>query len=96
MRLSPLQRYILGVCFNAKKKVSRVLFDKHHINKGRKRKDAVDAVTKSLVNLVDKGLLVGYGVRTPKKWYIKEIRLTSLGRKIAKQLSDKRQRLPLK
>lgn len=133
MRLSVLQGYILGTCWNAKKKVSRAVFDsilmssglaaghegtvnmsaeptplgaksprypapkaqgrlhKYQMNGKRKRKDAVNAVTKSLENLIDKGLLVGYGLRTPKKWYLKETRLTSLGRRIARELQKTRQ-----
>lgn len=91
MRFSALQRYILRVCWNAKKKVSRAIFDKYQMNGKRKRKDAVNAVTKSLENLIDKGLLVGYGLRTPKKWYLKETRLTSLGRRIARGLQKTRQ-----
>ena len=79
-----------------KKRVSRGFFDQYLLDKKRKRKDAVDAVTKSLENLIDKGLLIGYGVITPKKWYIKEIEMTSAGRRVAKKLGDKRQKLPLK
>lgn len=79
-----------------KKRVSRGFFDQYLLGKKRKRKDAIDTVTKSLENLIDKGLLAGYGVRTPKKWYIKEVGLTSAGRRIAKRLGDKRQKLPLK
>ena len=96
MRLSALQKYMVEVCWSVKKRVSRGFFDKYLLDKKRKRKDAVDTVTKSLENLIDKGLFIGYGVRTPKKWYIKEVALTSAGRRVAKMLGDKRQKLPLK
>jgi DNA-binding MarR family transcriptional regulator len=53
-------------------------------------------VTKTLKRLINQGLLVGYGIRTSKKWYIKEVRLTSKGHKLAKKLTNEQQRLPLK
>ena len=57
-------------------------------------KDQVDIITKSVESLIDKGLMVGYGVRTPKKWYIEEIRLMPKGRKIARRLLGEQQLLP--
>jgi hypothetical protein len=50
-------------------------------DKGVKKEDRVNIITKSLERLIDNGLLVGYGVRTPKKWFIKSVKLTTLGRK---------------
>lgn len=66
--------------------------------KGRvpKMEDRVKIVTKSLERLIDKGFLIGYGVRTPKKWFIKEIKLTAIGRKVAKSLQGKQASLPFK
>jgi hypothetical protein len=61
-----------------------------------KLEDRVNIVTKSLERLIDKGFLVGYGVRTPKKWFIKEIKLTVAGRKMAKSLQGKQAPLPFK
>ena len=43
--------------------------------------DLVNIITKSLECLINKGLLTGYGVRTPQKWYIKEVKLTVVGRR---------------
>ena len=57
--------------------------------------DAQNTITKTLENLVDKGCLVGYGVRTPQKWFIHEIRLTPEGRRMAKKLRGVQQILPL-
>ena len=96
MRLSPLQKHILGVCFNAKGKVPRAPFHKFYEGKETHPKDLVDTVTKTLERLIDKGLLTGIGVRTPKKWYIKEVRLTPAGRKVARKIQGEQQRLPLK
>lgn len=95
MRLSPLQKHVLSVCFAAKGKVPRAPFHKFYEGKEVKPKDLVDTITKTLERLIDKGLLVGLGVRTPKKWYIKEVRLTPAGRKVARKLQGEQQHLPL-
>lgn len=96
MRLSPLSRHILQVCYQAKGKIGRAPFHKFYDGKEVKPKDLVDTITKTLERLIDKGLLTGLGVRTPKKWYIKEVRLTPFGRKLAKKLQGEQQKLPLK
>ncbi len=41
-------------------------------------------------------MMVGYGVRTPKKWYIKEVKLTPIGRRLARKLLGEQQALPFK
>ncbi|MBI2552305.1 hypothetical protein HYW17_03355 [Candidatus Uhrbacteria bacterium] len=96
LRLSALQRYVLGVCLAARGKVGRAPLHKFYEGKVVKHKDVVDTVTKTLERLIDKGLLIGIGVRTPKRWYIKEVRLTPAGRKAAKRLQGEQQKLPLK
>ena len=96
MRFSSLQKHILMVCLNTKGKVPRAPFYAFYEGKKAKRKDVVDTVTKTLERLIDKGLIVGLGVRTPKKWYIKEVRLTPLGRRVSKKLQGEQQKLPLK
>ncbi len=95
MRLSPLQKHILGVCFSSKGKVPRAPFHAFYEGKTARPKDIVDTITKTLERLIDKGLMVGLGVRTPKKWYIKEVRLTSAGKKLARKLRGEQQKLPL-
>lgn len=96
MRLSALQRHILGVCFSARGKVGRAPLHAFYNGKTKRPKSVIKVVTTTLERLIDKGLLVGLGVRTPKKWYIKEVRLTPAGRKIARKLQGEQQRLPLK
>lgn len=96
MRLSLLQRYILGVCFAARGKVGRAPLHAFYNGKTQRPKSVVDVVTKTLERLIDKGLLMGIGVRTPKKWYIKEVRLTPLGKRFAKKLQGEQQKLPLR
>ncbi len=85
MTLSKLQRNILQACRAGRG---------GRINRTLLRGSAQKIITRSLERLIDKGLLVGYGLRTPQKWYIKEIRLTSLGRKAAKKLRGEQSRLP--
>lgn len=63
---------------------------------GEKSKDAVNIITKSIERLIDREMLTGYGVRTPHKWFLKEIKLTPKGRKMAKKLLGEQQTLPLK
>lgn len=99
MRLSPLQKYILLACYNSSVKVvGRVGFARFYERQKIRPKagDIVNIITKSLESLIDKGLMVGYGVRTPQKWYIKEVRLLPTGRKAARKLLGEQQTLPLK
>lgn len=99
MRLSPLQKFILKACYTASAKVvGRTGFAKFYDTQKQKPKsgDKVNIITKSLESLIDKGLLVGYGVRTPEKWYIKEVRLLPAGRKVARKLLGEQQKLPFK
>jgi len=97
MRLSRLQKFILLQCyFERGKKISRGRLERFYENKRvkPKKEDIINIITKSLERLIDKELLVGYGVRTPHKWYIKEIKLTLKGRKEAKKYLGEQQKLP--
>lgn len=99
MRLSPLQKYILKSCYvNSAKVISRAGFARFYETQkqGPKAGDVVNIITKSLESLIDKGMMVGYGVRTPEKWYIKEVRLLPAGRRTAKKLFGEQQSLPFK
>lgn len=99
MRLSPLQKYILRSCyFTPPRAVARGGFAKFYDQQKTKPKvdDLVNIITKSLESLIDKGLMVGYGVRTPKKWYIKEVKLMPAGRKVARKLLGEQQSFPFK
>jgi len=98
MKLSQLQIYILLAGYGEKDKFGRGRLLKFYEKQKRKpkREDQVNIITKSLERLIDKGFLTGYGVRTPKKWFIKEIKLTAAGRKIARGLQGKQVPLPFK
>lgn len=53
-------------------------------------------ITKSLEHLIDRGLLTGYGRRTPQKWFMTQVSLTKKGAKISQNLLKERQvKLPL-
>ena len=95
MRLSRLQKYILAEAHTARGKFDRErLMDFYREAKDPpSRKESMDAVTKSLERLIDHELMTGYGVRTPHKWFIKEVRLTPKGRKEAKRIRGGQQRL---
>ena len=98
MRLSPLQKYILRTCYSRPPKVNRKGFLKFYDRQKIKpsKTSIVNIITKSLESLIDKELMVGFGERTAKKWYIKEVKLTAKGRKISKKLLGEQQSLPFK
>lgn len=99
MRLSDLQKYILNEVWNAKKvKVGREKFNKfYELQKDAPVKEArTKIVTQSIERLIDKGLLVGFGERTRFKWFIKEVKFTSLGRKLGRKLQGEQPELPFK
>ena len=79
-------------------RIGRGGFAKFYNGAAKKPKvaDMVNIVTRSLESLIDKELMTGYGVRTPHKWYIKEVKLTPKGRKQARRLLGEQQVLPLK
>ncbi len=98
MRLSPLQKYILKICYSKQPKINRNIFvrfyDKQKIKPTKTR--VVNIITNSLESLIDKELLVGFGERTAQKWYIKEVKLTPKGRRESRKLLGEQQPLPFK
>ncbi|MBI2984367.1 MAG: hypothetical protein HYY50_01965 [Candidatus Kerfeldbacteria bacterium] len=94
MRLSALQRYILRDSYLQRRdRVPRQPFLKFY-RTAKPRHMMVETVTKSLERLIDRGLMIGYGRRTPKKWFIDEVALTPLGRGTARKLLGQQQKLP--
>ena len=98
MRLSLLQKYILRECYNRPglraERAGLVKF--YGGSKSPKKELRTKIITRSIESLVDKELLVGYGVRTPHKWFIREIRLTGKGVKAGRRLLGEQLKLPLK
>lgn len=96
VRLSKLQRFILETAFVRSGKVPRRLFDGFYAKDSRVLPTLrVKIITKTMERLIEKGFLVGYGIRTAEKWYIKDVRLTPEGRRLAKRFAGEQQHLPL-
>jgi len=99
MHISDLQKYILNEVWNTKKiKISREKFNKfYESQKNAPAKEArTKIVTQSIERLIDKGLLVGFGERTRFKWFIKDVKFTSLGKKLGRKLQGEQPELPFK
>ncbi len=93
--LSPLQKFLLKECLDnavTKRNVFKKFYSKQ--SKPPKAEDQQNAITKSLERLIDRGYMVGYGRRTPKKWYIVEVKLTARGRRKGRSLLGQQQRIP--
>ncbi len=98
MRFSALQKYIIKSCYlSSADEVPRQTFMRHYQGLAHppKRDDQVNSLTKSLESLIDRSLLKGYGVRTPRKWFISKVKLTPLGKKTARRLMSNQPPLPL-
>ncbi len=95
MRLSTLQKQLVLLCLDRAGKCGRQVLDSvyERDHTSASRKTAQNVVTSALENLIDKGFMVGEAVRTPKKWYIKAVRLSPLGRKLARELRGKQLRM---
>jgi hypothetical protein len=98
MRLSELQRYILLNLLNSKSRGKRKQLLKFYEKKRNapKSADQQGIITKSIERLIDKGLMIGYGRRTPQKWFIEEVQLTRKGRRETVRLLGEQQQLPFK
>ena len=99
MKLSSLQKFILEECLEHNKMCSRrVVDDNYKISKSRsKEENFKKIITQSIERLIDRGLLVGYGMKTQEKFFITKIRLTPSGRRTANELrKSKQKKLPLR
>jgi len=53
-------------------------------------------ITKSLESLIDRELMIGFGKRTPHKWFITHVKLTKKGKKRTEEvLRESQKKLPL-
>ncbi|HCC23301.1 TPA: hypothetical protein DF272_03930 [Candidatus Falkowbacteria bacterium] len=98
MRLSSLQKFILLKCLEkAGQKTLRKVFVEFYKGNVKIKKEARQKIiTGSLESLIDKELLIGYGRRTPHKWFIEQVKLTGRGQKESLKLLGEQKRLPLK
>ena len=96
MALSALQKFILKECYQYPKvRVPRQPFIAFY-KRSATNSIVTDSITVSLERLIDRGFLIGFGRRTPQKWFIEEVKLTPLGRRTARAGFGKQQQLPLK
>lgn len=96
MALSGLQRFILTEAYGSRSpRVPSRAFDAFYRRRSATAAEREGAVTRSLERLIDRGYLVGYGRRTPEKWFIEDVRLTAFGRRVARRLLGEQQQIPL-
>ena len=99
--LSSLQQFILLRCLEDGGKIERNKFRGFYGKQLEGRRIALKkyqegTITKSLERLIDKELMIGYGKRTPHKWFVTHARLTKLGVKKAVEILEQKQiKLPL-
>lgn len=97
MPFSELQKFILKQNLMSGDKMAREGLLSFYVRQGKaKRMLQTKIITRSVESLIDRGLLLGYGVRTPHKWFIHEIRLTTAGRRAARELLGRQLSLPLR
>ncbi len=94
LRLSKLQKHILLECYFSSGKIDFKGIVKSY--KGRASKNIKGIITKSLERMIKKELLSAVAKKTSHKLFIKEIKLTNLGRRLVKKILNQRQKLPLK
>lgn len=96
MTLSALQKYILRMSYVSRKgRIPRTVFNAFYQRRTLPA-SMTDSITASLERLIDRGLMIGYGRRTPKKWFIEEVKLTSAGRRAGHAALGHQQKLPLR
>ncbi|MDD5040314.1 MAG: hypothetical protein PHY34_04155 [Patescibacteria group bacterium] len=97
MKLSTLQKFILKSTASNRGKTRRATFLRYYERREKtvKPADRPGIVTRSIERLIDKGLMVGFGRRTPEKWFIDDVTLTIAGRRAVRKLVGKQQELPL-
>jgi hypothetical protein len=99
---SPLQQFILLKALERGQKIERSVFRVFYhvprrVHGGAKEKYQEEIITKSLMSLIDREMLVGYGKRTPHKWFVTHVRLTKKGIRKATEILESRQaKLPFK
>ncbi len=96
--LSKLQQHILEECAARGGSISRQILDTNY-SLSSSRSSAVNykkVITQSIERLIDRGLAVGYGIKTKEKLFIQRVRLTPQGRGMIQKMRVRRQpTLPL-
>ncbi|MBI4992517.1 MAG: hypothetical protein HZC26_00010 [Candidatus Magasanikbacteria bacterium] len=89
--LSSLQQFILLKVLERGEKTERGIFRDFYRTKKTRKKYQEEIITKSLMSMIDRELLIGYGKRTPHKWFVTHARLTKKGQKIGRRLLEEKQ-----
>ncbi|MCR4280629.1 MAG: hypothetical protein NUV82_04380 [Candidatus Komeilibacteria bacterium] len=91
--LSALQKYILLTALDqGRTKVNRGTFIGYYRKYPKHVKSPGKVLAVSVDRLIARGLLTGYGEKTRTKLFIREVRLTPLGRRLAKKLQGEQKR----
>ena len=98
MILSALQKFILKESFGEKKYLLVKGYLKFYQNQRKvsARSEQVKIISKSIDRLINKGLLVGFEEKTKEKWFIKEVKLTAVGQRLAKKLTGEQTKMNFK
>jgi hypothetical protein len=100
MRFSKLQKFILKMCYNSK--VGMVDRDRILVFYEKSEKKAprgnlqAKIITSSIETLIDNELMIGYGVRTPHRWFIRKVGLTEKGKRVVRKMLGEQLSLKLK
>lgn len=97
MQLSKLQQFILREAYVISGRVDRDVFLRYYktVKNAPAKELQAKIISKSLLRLIDRGLMIGHGRRTSEKWFIETIILTKKGRKQTQSLFGQQQVLPL-
>lgn len=96
MKLSALQKYILKQCSaSTGGRITKNVIENFYSAKAVKAKSIINDITKSVERMIAKELVVGFGTKTAKKWYIKEVRLTQKGKHLVRTIFVQ-EKLPFK
>ena len=98
MRLSKLQQNILVAAYlNKPASTQKKDLYRFYPEKETNLKTVQDIIHKSLDNLTEKDLIIAYGHKTARKWFIQRIKLTRSGKSLAgKILKGRQTRLKLR
>ena len=68
----------------------------YYSHKKTKKEIVTNDITKSVERLIERELIIGFGKKTARKWFITQVSLTPKGKRTAKTLFGKQQKLPLR
>ncbi|PLX26517.1 hypothetical protein C0581_04255 [Candidatus Parcubacteria bacterium] len=75
-------------------RMDRKIFRRFYETRDRKpnKKYQEHIITQSLERLIDRGLITGFGKRTPQKWFLTHVDLTGKGIKAIQEIYHRRQK----